>query len=269
MLLLPTRRRNGLTLISLLVVLAILALLLAFLLPAVVRVRGAASGTQSSNNLRQMVLAIHNVNDTYKKLPPVVGNFPAQDRDKKGTLFFHILPFVEQANIYQQAQGDVTKNGTYSIRIPLYSFPQDKSAPPDNLYKGWLATTSYAANWMVFGNTEGGSASIPASFPDGTSNTFAFTERYQMCHGNPCAWGYSSLYYWAPMFGYYSKGKFQHLPSQEECDPALAQSLEPGGIQVAMADGSSRMISDRLSPQTWWLATDPADGMPLPADFND
>jgi len=29
------------------------------------------------------------------------------------------------------------------------------------------------------------------------------------------------------------------------------------------------MISDRLSPQTWWLATDPADGMPLPADFND
>ncbi len=34
-------------------------------------------------------------------------------------------------------------------------------------------------------------------------------------------------------------------------------------------DGSARTISDRISPQTWWYATDPADGMLLGVDFND
>jgi type II secretory pathway pseudopilin PulG len=265
----PARQRNGLSLISLLVVMAILAMLLGFLLLTGMRVRQSASRAQSINNLRQMAIAIHNVNDTYKKLPPVVGNFPQQNQDKKGTLFFHILPFIEQDNIYRIAQGDVTKNGVYGMRVPVYLNPQDKSAPPDNLYKGWLATSSYAANWMVFGHTDGGTASIPVSFPDGTSNTMMFAERYQICHGDPCAWGYSSLYYWAPMFGYYSKAKFQSMPSQEECDPALPQAIGPGGIEIALGDGSARTVSERVSPQTWWYATDPADGQTLGADWND
>jgi type II secretory pathway pseudopilin PulG len=261
------RRRDGLTLISLLVVLAILAMLLALLLPAVVRVRMAASQSQSINNLKQLALALHSVQDTHRKLPPVVGNFPAQTKEKRGTLFFHILPFIEQDNVYRLAQGDVTTNGTYAARIPTFENPQDKSAPPDGLYKGFLATTSYAANWMVFRHTDGGTASIPRTFRDGTSNTMVFAERYQMCNGNPCAWGYSSLYYWAPMFAYYSKGKFQSAPTQEACDPALAQSTNAFGIQVALGDGSVRTVLDQISPQTWWYATDPSDGMVLGPDW--
>jgi len=261
------RRRNGLTLISLLVVLAILALLLALLLPATRRVREAASRTQSINNLKQLALALHATQDSYQKLPPVVGNFPAKTGDKKGTLFFHILPFIEQENVYRQAQGDVTTNGTYGMPIPVFVNPEDKTGSPDGVYKGFLATTSYAANWMVFRHTDGGTASIPRTFRDGTSNTIVFAERYQVCHGNPCAWGYSSLYYWAPMFAYYSKGKFQNMPSQETCDPALPQSTSPHGIQVALGDGSVRSVFDQISPQTWWYATDPADGMVLGADW--
>jgi type II secretory pathway pseudopilin PulG len=261
------RQRTGWTLISLLVVLAILAMLLGLLLPAVARVRSAAGRAQSTNNLKQLALALHGVNDTYRKLPPVVGNFPAQTHDKRGTLFFHILPYLEQNAIYRLAQGDVTVNGTYAFRIPSYESPEDKSAPPDGLYKGFLATTSYAANWMVFRHEDGGTASIPRTFRDGTSNTMVFAERYQMCHGNPCAWGYSSLYYWAPMFAYYSKGKFQHMPSQDQCDPALPQSFASGGIHVALGDGSVRSVQDQISPQTWWYATDPSDGMVLGPDW--
>ena len=67
---------------------------------------------------------------------------------------------------------------------------------------------------MVFGNTDGGTASIPRTFRDGTSNTIVFAERYQMCNGTPCAWGYSSLYTWAPMFAYYTKGKFLGGPKK-------------------------------------------------------
>ena len=106
-----------------------------------------------------------------------------------------------------------------------------------------------------------------AQIPDGTSNTLMFAERYQMCNDNPCAWGYSQMYYWAPMFAYYSHGKFQMRPSQKECDPALAQAIDPGGITVAMCDGSSRTFSDNLSPRTWQLLCDPADGQVIPNDF--
>lgn len=261
-------KRSAFTMIELLVILGILIFLLGVLVPAVQRVRGAAARTQSFNNLKQLALAMHSINDAYNKLPPVIGSFPVKN-DKAGTLFFHILPFIEQTPIYQRAEGDVTKNATYSMIIPIFLNPSDKSAPPDNRYKGWLATMSYSANWMVLGNTDGGTAAIPRSFPDGTSNTMVYAERYQMCRGNPCGWGYSSLYTWAPMFAFYNKGKFQNLPTQDSCDPTLPQSTERAGIQVAMGDGSVRLVSERVSSETWYNATDPADGNVLGADWND
>jgi hypothetical protein len=110
-------------------------------------------------------------------------------------------------------------------------------------------------------------ASIPRTFRDGTSNTIAFAERYQMCNGTPCAWGYSSVYYWAPMFAYYSKGKFQNAPKQENCTPALPQATDRAGIQVAIADGSARTVSENISSETWYNATDPADGNLLGPDW--
>ena len=258
--------RAAFTMIELLVILAILVFVLGMLYPAIRQVQRAASRTQSINNLRQLALAINNINAQFKKLPPVVGSFPRQ-LEKKGTLFFYLLPYIQQDNVYRQAEGDVSKNATYSMIIPTFLNHKDTSAPPGNRYKGWLATTNYAANWMAFGNTDGGTAIIPTTFPDGTSNTIVFAERYQMCRGNPCAWGYSSLYYWAPMFAYYSKGKFQNAPKQEDCNPALPQAIDPAGIQVALGDGSVRLVSESISSETWWNATDPADGNVLGPDW--
>ena len=260
------QNHSGFTMIELLVILGILLFLLGLLVPAVQQIRRAAARTQSINNLKQLAIGLHNINDAYQKLPPVVVSFPAKN-EKAGTLFFHLLPFIEQANAYQQAGGDVTKNSTYGIVIPTFLNPKDSSAPPGSRYKGWLATTSYAANWMVFGHTDGGTASIPRTFLDGTSNTLVFAERYQMCNGNPCAWGYSGLYYWAPMFAFYNKGKFQNMPKQNECNPALPQSTDSAGIQVALGDGSVRLVSESISSETWWNATDPADGNPLGPDW--
>ena len=258
--------RPGFTMIELLVILAILVFVLGMLYPAIRQVQRAASRTQSINNLRQLALAINNINAQWKKLPPVVGSFPRQ-LEKKGTLFFYLLPYIQQDNVYRQAEGDVSKNATYSMIIPTFLNHKDASAPPGNRYKGWLATTSYAANWMAFGNTDGGTAIIPTTFPDGTSNTIVFAERYQMCYGTPCAWGYSSLYTWAPMYAYYSKGKFQNAPTQAQCNPELPQAIDRAGIQVALADGSARTVSENISSETWWNATDPADGNPLGPDW--
>jgi hypothetical protein len=110
-------------------------------------------------------------------------------------------------------------------------------------------------------------ASIPQTFQDGTSLTIAFTERYQMCNDNRCAWGYPELYYWAPMFAYYSEGKFQVRPAADQCDPALPQSIHPEGIHVAMGDASVRNVSPTISPQTWWYACTPAGGETLGKDW--
>jgi hypothetical protein len=88
-----------------------------------------------------------------------------------------------------------------------------------------------------------------------------------MCNGQPLAWGYDGLYYPAPMFAYYSHDRFQTVPPLEKCDPELPQALVPAGIQVAMGDGSVRLVSPDVSAQTWWYACTPADGEILGPDW--
>jgi len=256
-------RRFGFTMIEFLVILAMLAFLLGMMLGFVAMAGLGSRRAQSSNNLRQQVLALHNCHDAFKGMPPIVGSFPAGQDKTQGTLFFYLLPFLEQDNLYRQAEGSVWKNGTLGMPLSIFLDPRDKSAPPGNRYKGWLATSNYAANWLIFKET---GASI-AQIVDGTSNTIGLTERYQMCHGQPCAWGYSSIYTWTPMFAYYNQGKFQMAPTQEECNPALPQAIDKSGIQVALMDGSSRLVGGQISSETWWAACTPNGGEVLGSDW--
>jgi prepilin-type processing-associated H-X9-DG protein len=271
------RRRPGFTLSQLLVLLALLGILLGLLFPALVKVREAAARAECQNNLKQIMLGMYGIHDVYNRLPPLAGPFPPPTGDQ-GTCFFHVLPFVEQDNVWKESADEAGihspwNNGIYGkdLFVSYYRCPADRSGAADRRYQGWLATSNYAANFLVFGDPDSysmqGSPRIPNSFPDGLSTTIALAERYQICNGEPNAWPYDGTSAWTPAFAFTSTGRPQIKPEPTQCDPSLPQSPHGTGSNVGLADGSVRHLSPSVSARTWRAACTPAGGEPPGGDF--
>ncbi len=213
------RRQRGFTLIELLVVIAIIAVLIGLLLPAVQKVRQAAAASESKNNLRQLGLAVHNAHDTYNTTPPMFGRIGRDGRGgPMGSLFYHLLPFLEQSALHAQGPdaarqiplrvlrhpGDPTyKDGKFTLTnaMPMWYAPgPPATANPIPPWAGPSQTwglSSYVANWQVFGDR---GCNLASYISDGTSRTMIFVEHYAVCErptGLPRSgamlWGYGYM----------------------------------------------------------------------------
>ena len=92
------RVRDGFTLVELLVVIAIIGILVALLLPAVQAAREAARRIHCVNNLKQIVLATHNFQNTHTAFPPSFGGLNETDWSSQAC----ILPYLEEGAIHDQ-----------------------------------------------------------------------------------------------------------------------------------------------------------------------
>jgi len=270
------RARSGFTLIELLVVIAIIAILIGLLVPAVQKVRDAAARTQTSNNLSQCAKATHMAHDQFHYYPPFYGPYGQIGSATAGTgtsasYFIHLLPYVEQAALYQTIMPAVSATATANLPTTAGSLGTaivpPYLAPPDYTQQNnGVNTVNFAVNvrlWQTPGTLYSAApASIayankvrmPATFnPDGTSNTLLMVTRLMFCPITSTQIYISSPYstVGASTPGPYFGSAAITLNSTNASGSASTTPTTPYAFQAAPS-GAITCISDTIHAQSFY-----------------
>jgi prepilin-type N-terminal cleavage/methylation domain-containing protein len=262
--------RRGFTLIELLVVIAIIAVLIGLLLPAVQKVREAASRIKCGNNVKQLALALHTYADSNGAFPP---GYKAPGRLVGWGWGAYLLPYVEQQPLYDALglPGAIFGNGSGSApatpltqtTLSVFICPSD-TGPDINAarrnhaksnYRGVAGPKiplSFTPNEDLGGVLFQNSHIRPEDIIDGTSNTFAIGE----CVLDVTAGKLAAIWVgmdssvngtiWVSDVYWGLDGDDSRLNGPA---PQAFSSLHVGGAYFGFCDGSVHFIRDSADPQ--------------------
>jgi prepilin-type N-terminal cleavage/methylation domain-containing protein len=276
-------RRGGFTLIELLVVIAIVGILIGLLLPAVHKVRAAADRIACQNNLKQIGLAFQNHHDQFRYFPTggwdwstppnYINGQPAIGAKQQAGWGFQILPFIEGDNAWKA--GTLVAVGTPN---PIFFCPS-RRAPmtitySDPNYLGGQVVTHALCDYAA-SNLEGTGVVrqyVPtriADITDGTSNTLLVGDkRLNLANlgqhpgddneGYTAGWDEDTVRRTdqppAPDFSGGGTGK------------KLFGSSHTGGFNVVLTDGSVRLLTYSINPNTFRFLGNISDGQVVNLD---
>lgn len=278
---------RGFTLVELLVVIAIIGILVAMLLPAVQAAREAGRRAQCGNNLKQLALAMHNYEGTFKHLP--FGDRLNDSNTNKVGPGVQTLPFIEKAPLHQQYNFSINwyDPGNSAVVQTLLSAHVCPSTPnSQRLFSGNEGPVTFTAaacdyitpsgvggkektyvqnnHGIVIGDDKAmltkkvKTANYLSHTTDGLSNSIMYIE----CAAKPDVWsngkptgGVNNKTGWAshatgfdPKF--YVPGGCTGIGECviNCCNDQAVYAFHPGGTNVGMGDGSVRFLSAATSP---------------------
>lgn len=267
----PTRR--GFTLTELLVVVAIFAILIALLLPATRRVRVAAGRMACSNNLKQVMLGLHNYHDDHGYASAALpwanrantGAFPAgcfgsgTAPEDRLSWMVAVLPYIENSPAYRQFNRE---KGYAGNELPAQTFMKPFVCPESPGATNGVGLTSYFACAGIGSDAPLRPAGAPGNgfmgydrvtslsmITDGTSNTIALMET----RSDPGPWARG---------GPSTVRAFDGVELSSHGEKRLFRDT-PSGMNVAMADGSVRFLYGSLDRARIAAAVTIAGGEPL------
>lgn len=204
--------RRAFTLIELLVVTAVIAVLIALLLPAVQQVREAARRTQCRNHLKQIGLALNNYHEAHRTLPPGRMRSAWDGQGRCWSAYAHLLPYLDAGPLYNQLNfhanpDDPALNGPgLSQTIPFFLCPSNSAKVlQSNTVNGVIVNSAVHNYPLCTGTTAPVSPRNPGGVPitgvfyensmtrfadltDGAGTTVCVSETVTADVGGPAVW---------------------------------------------------------------------------------